>query len=355
MRRVLAALARCSSSSLVVLAACSDDATSVGDSPDSASTTPPEPSTPDAAGLVDAAVPVDAEKADRAVSADAKTRISAYDGALAKAVCAKLYGCCSDGDVERYAAQFSDAPYKVSTKLTASTCEAVLTQAFDALYLTKWGVSVSVGNITFDDARGQKCLDAVSAAACGTPLVSALYDGACFGVRGNEVFRKVARLGAACDDIGDTTFIGECDPSLGYCGEGKTCVPWKKTGEACGILIQDAGPAKRLFCAPGTNCDGQSARTPGKCSGPAQNVALGATCSSLSGPDLVCPAGAYCDVLGTGKCVAQLADGQVCTGDDECVSARPFTCSAPPTSGDGGSDAGAPRTCGSTSFCKERR
>lgn len=355
MRRVLVALALWSSSSLVVLAACSDDTTSVADSPDSAPSNLPEASTADAARPSDAALAEDAEKADRAVSADAKTRISAYDVALAKAVCKKLYDCCADGDIERYAAQFSDAPYKVTTKVTQSNCEAVLTQSFDALYLAKWGVSVSVGNITFDEARGRTCIDAVSAAACGGPLTSALYDGACFGVRGNEVFRKVAPLGAACDDIGDTTFIGECDPSVGYCGEGKKCVPWKKTGEDCGILLQDAGPPKRLFCAPGTNCDGQSARNPGKCSGPPQSVALGATCSSLSGPDLVCPAGAYCDVLGTGKCAAQLADGQVCTGDDECLSARPFTCSAPPSPGDGGTDAGATRTCGSNSFCKERR
>lgn len=355
MRREFAALALCSSCSLVVLAACSDAADSVVDSPDSAPSSTPEPSTADASQSTDATLAEDAEKADRAVSADARTRISAYDRALAKAVCTKLYGCCPDGDIERYFAQFSGAPYKVTTTVTSSNCETVLTQSFDALYLTKWGVSVSVGNITFDEARGQKCIDAVSVAACGGPLTSVLYDGACFGVRGNEVFRKIAKLGAACDDIGDTTFIGECDPSLGYCGEGKKCVPWKKTGEECGILLQDAGSPKRLFCAPGTNCDGQSARTPGKCSGPPQNVALGATCSSLNGPDLVCPVGAYCDVLGTGKCVTQLADGQVCTGDDECLSARPFTCSAPPSVGDGGTDAGSSRTCGSTSFCKERR
>jgi hypothetical protein len=336
---------------LASMSACSDAVTS----PDAAAPATPTPTAPTPTPAEDATAPPveDAARPDRAVAADVQTRISAYDAALAKAVCAKLTTCCSDADLASYTRQFAESPYKVTTPVTATSCEAVLKESFDALYLKKWGVSVSVGNIEFSDARAATCLDGVQKATCGGALIGALFDAACFGVRGNEVFKKVGKLGAPCDDIGDTTFIGECDPALGYCGEAKRCVPWRGTGEDCGILVQDAGPARRLFCAPGTNCDGGSIRAPGKCSGPAKSVGLGEACTSLSGPDLLCPANAYCDFLGSGRCAARKADGQACQSDDECASARAYSCYAS-TSGDGGLDAGGPRSCGSTAFCGGR-
>ena len=309
-----------------------------------------EPTTPPDSSVLDA-------KADRAVPADLKARIGAYDAALAKAVCAKITTCCSDADVEAYSAQFKEAPYKVTTPITAQNCEAVLKQSFDALYLAKWGVSTSVGNIVFDEAKGSACVAKVSAATCGGPLTSALFDGACFGLRGNEVFRKVGALGAACDDIGDTTFIGECDPALGYCNEQKKCTAWRKTNESCGVLVQDSGPIVRLFCGPGTNCDGASLRNPGKCSAAGRNVALGENCTASTGPDLICPTGAYCNIFGTRVCETKKATGTECVYDDECLETRAFSCFRSP--GDAGpSEAGRggpeTRTCGSTAYCGGR-
>jgi len=340
----------------VFLASCTEDPVpSTGDS----GTTPSSTGTP-TAPPTDSPPPAieDAGKADRAVAPDLKARIEAYDAALAKAVCGKLTTCCSDADIALFAGQFKEAPYKVTTEITPQSCEAVVKQAYDALNVQKWGVSASVGNIVFDDAKGAACVAKVSAAACGVPLTAALFDGACFGLRGNEVFRKVGALGAACDDIGDTTFIGECDPALGYCNEQKRCTAWRKTGESCGILLKDAGPAERLFCAPGTNCDGQTLRNPGKCSATARNVGLGETCSASTGPDINCPANAYCDVLGGGRCLEKRANGASCQYDEECVETRPFSCLAPPSedAGADASDATAPaRSCGSTSYCAGRR
>ena len=339
---------------LTVLGACSDDPTidpgDSGTAPTPTGTTTPIPST---TSSTEPTIP-DASKPDRAVAADLKTKIEAYDAALAKAVCAKVTTCCADVDLDLYTAQFKEAPYKVTTPITAQNCEAVVKQAFDSLHVQKWGVSASVGNIVFEETKAAACVAKVSAATCGTPLTTALFDGACFGIRGNEVFRKVGALGAACDDIGDTTFIGECDPALGYCNEQKKCTAWRKTGESCGILLQDAGPAQRLFCGPGTNCDGASLRNPGKCSATARNVALGETCAANTGPDLVCPTTAYCDVLGTGKCEPKRTSGDLCQSDDECADARPFSCFR--TSADGGvADGGAaPRACGSTAYCGGR-
>lgn len=353
MRKVFCLICMSSLAPLMALGACSSDpAIEPGDSgitPTATATAPTSTSTTTEPGIPDASKP------DRAVAPDLKAKIEAYDASIAKALCAKLTTCCSDVDRDAYTAQFKEAPYKVTTPITAQNCDAVLKQAFDALNVAKWGISASVGNIVFEETKATACVAKVTAATCGVPLTAALFDGSCFGVRGNEVFRKVGAIGAACDDVGDTTFIGECDPALGYCNEQKKCTAWRKTGESCGILLQDAGPATRLFCAPSTNCDGASARAPGKCSGSARTVALGETCSSLSGPDLVCPAGAYCDVLGTAKCTATKASGSSCESDDECTDARPFSCFRTSTDAGTGADGGAsPRTCGSTSYCGGR-
>lgn len=338
-------------SPLAVFAACTDAVTA--DPADSGALPTPTDTTPAPTTTPTGSAPEDAAKPDRAIAPDVRQRIEAYDTALAKAVCGKITTCCNDADRDLFAGQFKEAPYKNTTPLTNENCETVLKASYDALYLEKWGVSASVGNIVFDDAKGQACIAKVGAATCGTTLTSVLFDGACFGIRGNEVFRKVGALGAACDDIGDTTFIGECDPAQGYCNEKKKCTAWRKTGESCGILLNDAGPAERLFCAPGTNCDGQTLRNPGKCSGAARNVALGETCTAQTGPDLVCPAGSYCDVLGTGKCTLAKANGEACSADDECTSPRPFTCLAP--RGDAGADASTARVCGSTAYCGGRQ
>ena len=344
---------------LLVVAACTEEvvapATDSGAPTSTLSPTQPAPTNVDPP-----APPIqDASKADRAVAPEVRARIEAYDTALSKAICGKVSTCCSDADLERYTSQFKEAPYKIATPITPQNCETVLKQAFDALNVQKWGVSASVGNIVFEDAKGAACVAKVNAAACGVPLTTALFDGTCFGLRGNEVFRKTAVVGAACDDIGDGTFIGECDPAFGYCGEQKRCTAWRKSGETCGLLIKDSGPAERLFCAPGTNCDGQTLRNPGKCSGPAQNVALGASCAANTGPDLNCPATAYCEILGNGLCQEKRPNGAACQYDEECVDTRPFSCYAAPVV-DGGagdaSDGAAPaRTCGSTSYCGGRQ
>jgi hypothetical protein len=184
-----------------------------------------------------------------------------------------------------------------------------------------------------DPARAQTCVADVKAAACGVPLTNAIYASACFGVRGNEVFAKIAPLGSACDDIGDGTFFGECDPAFGYCGSSKTCEAWKKTGEPCSVS------PTRSFCSPELACDGLTPSKPGKCSGAPIVRQLGEPCVAISGPLVDCASGLYCD-FATDECVAKKADGATCQSDDECATAHPYTCSP---FGNG--------TCGSTSFC----
>ena len=286
----------------------------------------PQPDVPESAGEAGADAGIVAP-------ADAGPAISAFDAALASAVCQRLAACCTTAHRDAFFQRFKSAPYDLTTPPSASECTATLTAQLGKLH-QKWAASAAVGRITFSATRGQACVTGMSAAACGAPLTNALFDDACFGTRDNEVFTKITPVGAACKDIKDGTFYGECDPKLGYCGSGATCEAWRKTAEDCGVI------PKRLFCGPKLSCEGGSASKPGTCSGAPINRQLGEACNAVSGPLELCPAGGYCDSE-TGKCATTKADGAACKFDEECTSNRPYSCS--PFGGG---------TCGSDTFCK---
>lgn len=271
--------------------------------------------------------------------ADVSAAVKGFDADLAAAVCARLTACCADADYALFFGRFTEKPYTLKSAPPAASCAAELAGQLAILH-DRWVASVGRGRMTYDAARAKRCVADVGAAACGAPLNDLLYGAACLGVRGNEVFAKVAPVGSPCEDLGDGTYYGECDPAGGYCDETKRCAPWRKTGESCGILTQDAGPAKRLFCAPSLNCDGQTLKSPGKCSGPPVTRGLGESCDASSGPTELCAAGTFCDLFGSGKCTALKPDGADCQYDDECATAGVFTCG--PT--------GA-KTCGNTATC----
>lgn len=312
----------------LVLAAGGAFALACGDDPE------PAPLAPAATGGGDAAASASGDAASAADgAADAKppqgkdvaADVAAFDAKLAAAICERLSSCCAQADYDGFFARFSQKPYTLAAPPPAASCATELAAQLAVMH-DKWVASVGRGRMTFDGARASKCVSDVGAAACGAPLLEQIYGAACLGVRGNEVFAKIAPVGSDCTDLGDGTFYGECDPKQGYCDETKKCAAWKKTGEPCGILLQDAGPTRRLFCAPDLNCDGQSPKTPGKCSGPPVTKAIGESCSASTGPTELCPAGAFCDLFGSGKCTPKKPDGADCAYDDECTSERPLTC-----------------------------
>lgn len=257
--------------------------------------------------------------------ADVSAAVAAFNSALAAAICKQLTACCAESDYDAFFARFSEKPFTLSAPPPAASCATALAPQLAVIH-DKWVASVGRGRMKFDETRASKCVADIGAAACGVPLLEQIYGAACLGVRGNEVFVKTAPVGSACTDIGDGTFYGECDPKQGYCDETKKCVAWKKEGEGCGVLLQDAGPVRRLFCAPDLNCDGQSPTSPGKCSGPPVFKALGEACNASTGPSTLCAANAFCDLFGTGRCTNKKPDGADCAYDDECVSGRPLTC-----------------------------
>ena len=271
----------------------------------------------DGAIVTDGALP-DGAVRDRTISPALRAQLDSYSTRLAQSVCAKLTTCCSTVDMASFTDPFREAPYNVATPITAANCTTTVKQAFDTLYLTKWGGSVAIGNIVFDEGKGNACIARVASSTCGVATTAALFDQECFGLRGNKVFRKVAPIGSSCIDLRDATFFGECDPAAGFCNELGVCSAWRRPGESCGIVPQPGGTAKRLFCATNLSCEGQTATMAGRCSSAPVNVALGAVCSTSTGPLLVCPAGAYCD-FAANACKTKLANGVPCQNDDESV------------------------------------
>jgi hypothetical protein len=266
--------------------------------------------------------------------------VQKLDEETAKAICEKLTSCCNKADYESYFGQFKDVPFTLKGQPTpdAGKCVEVLTNQWFTFH-GKWMGGVARGTMKYDDARGKACVAKLKAATCGVSLTEALYDEKCFDLRRTEVFTKIAPLGAACKDIADSTFYGECNPATGYCGSAGKCEAWHKTGEACGIV------PTRMFCEPGLGCNGGSGAEPGKCSAKPTPGKLGDVCYDLTkASDVECPEGTFCDFLGTRKCEAKKPDGADCSGDDECISTRPYSCY--PFGGNG--------KCGQTSYCGGR-
>ncbi len=317
---------------LPLAVACSDDATSTPSAAPAGTEAPDTPPSASSGGPAvdggDASAPGDGGR-----DAKAPANIAAFDKAIAEAVCARLSACCAAGDYDTFFAQFKGKPYEANTAPPRAQCAASLAETFGKLHQQKWGPSVALGRMAFDEARGAKCVADVQAAACGVPLTKALYDAECFGIRGNQVLKKTNPVGAACDDIGDTTFNGECDPEVGYCGSSKKCEAWKLPGEDCSVI------PTRQFCRADLACDGLAPNAPGKCTAAPVMKNMGEECLAISGPFLRCPANAYCD-FDTKVCTPKKADGQACGGDEQCTSFHPFSCSPLPNG-----------TCGSTSFC----
>jgi hypothetical protein len=261
---------------------------------------------------------------------DVSVAARAHDDAMAAAICAKLTSCCSDSDYAIFFARFSDKPYSLKTAPPRGQCAQVLG---DTLWNvdSKWSDSAKRGRMTFDATRGAACVDSVKASSCGVSF-SATLDDACLGLRGNEIWKKIAPTGSACQDIGDGTFYGECNPAQGFCGSMQTCEAWGKPGDACGLT-------PRKFCGPDLECDGSTPSKPGTCTQPPITKHLGDSCGASTGPLELCEAGTFCD-FDTSKCVAQKADGASCQFDEECKSAHPYTCFPAGTG-----------TCGSVAFC----
>lgn len=312
---------------MALSSACSESAGGITDAPDAAATAPAQqqPQGSESAPAPNGTPPAGSSTAPGGTGpgpgstvADITNTIQAYDAAIAKAICAKLSECCSSTDYALYFDGYKSKPFDLTAPPPPAQCEATLATQLGKLH-GKWATSVTLGRINYVPARAAKCITDFNAATCGPTFLKTLGNPACLSARDNEVFVKVAPTGAACTDIADGSFYGECDPKFGYCGSDKRCNAWQTKDQPCSIT------PTRLFCAPDLTCLNPTPSKPGKCSGPSLARQLGDTCGSSSGPMQICVAGTFCN-WDTGVCEAQKPDGASCKFDDECTSERAYTC-----------------------------
>lgn len=272
----------------------------------------------------------------------------------ARATCDALFRCCpSSDDLAQF---FSPIAFKdpmgdfadiiprlpPNAPLDAAGCPALVEDIYRVGIdtLGAWVALAEQGVVTYDADAAQACVSRLDDATCGESMREALFDGTCFalyppsgGDRQRSYFRREAGPGESCqairDGFGGRTF-GTCDPTASFC-----CFPGPDGN--CGLLVNDEGVCQPI-AAPGAACSFVP---------PLQLCATGIDCAVGMGPGgadgCVVPAttplspgeacydnnayialgecvGGYCDLLGTGTCQAQKADGASCLGGEECSS-----------------------------------
>ncbi|HSN30092.1 MAG TPA: hypothetical protein VLT45_27585, partial [Kofleriaceae bacterium] len=265
----------------------------------------------------------------------------------ATSICGALFRCCTT-DLEAYF-----APYRANDLLKAyrdrlppaatldeTSCRQVVAEMLDIVPLGDWARAAAAGTVELDQPALQRCISALDHAACGEPARAALWDSTCFGFAapagGTEqraFVHRTRHAGDTCAPIRDgvgATFYGTCDPTTSFCCYSQpgatgcqfpfdsastprtgTCQAVAATGASCSTA------APLSLCATGQDCDADSAT----CTAPSTTpLAIGQMCIDSHYQELGLCQGSWCDVLGSGKCMAFRDDGAACTSADECRS-----------------------------------
>ncbi len=287
-------------------------------------------------------------------------RLATLIDEAAAAVCAGLVRCCDETAMTQFFSpivesetfeSFRDRVPPAAT-LTEEQCGDVLAEIYAIRPFGDWVEAASAGEVDFVESELDACLTEIEEAECGAEMATRLFDGECLafvapngGESQRRMFERTRTDGDACDPISDglgAGFYGTCDPDVAFCcyrapgeddcafpvaGAVGTCAEVADVGEPCAY-----GSIPLLLCATGLYCNDEG-RCEAEATTPLDN---GETCAS-PGFDILgnCTDG-YCDLLGTRECTARKANGESCTGAEECA---------------GGECSGTPRICRTSTFC----
>ena len=260
----------------------------------------------------------------------------------ATAMCQGLLGCCDMSDHEMFFLPIINSPryeevldqLPPAVEFNEGSCQSIIETLLTAAPFGRWVEQVNAGRVSYDGEAAQTCLDTLSNAQCGDEFLLAATDSTCFspsapvgGDRQRKMFTRDAAPGAECVALTDGqggVVYGTCDPSVAFCcvrredgtckvadqDEVGECVAVSARGEACGII------PNAQFCATGDEC----AET-GLCEAPTEfvDVQVGEMCAEGFNYFGNC-IDSYCDLTGTGTCLALKADGESCVFSDECVN-----------------------------------
>ncbi|MCB9620689.1 MAG: Ig-like domain-containing protein [Sandaracinus sp.] len=278
----------------------------------------------------------------------------------ADAICAGLVRCCDDAAMAQFFGPIASAESFESFRprippmatLTEEECGDVLTEIYAIRPFGDWVDAAARGDVTFVESELDACLSELEEAECGAEMASRLFDGECLafvapngGASQRRVFERTGTEGDGCAPISDglgAGFYGTCDPTQAFCcyrmpgsedcgfpvaGTVGTCAAASGEGERCTY-----GSLPLQLCETGLYCNDMG-RCEAEATAPLEN---GDTCAT-AGFDILgqCTDG-YCDLLGTRQCRARKANGDSCSGAEECS---------------GGECSGTPRVCRTSTFC----
>jgi hypothetical protein len=168
--------------------------------------------------------------------------------------------------------------------------------------------------VTSDCQSGLTCADGVccnsacngACEACTAALKGQGNDGVCGAVvSGNTDPHHVCTSQAA----------STCGDQGGICDGSGACTQWSSGTQCAAPSCSGNVLTKAETCAGGA-CAAPSPATQDCAPYTCVNDACATTCAS----DGECAPGNYCDLVGAGSCVAQLANGAPCAHDDQCQS-----------------------------------
>lgn len=276
----------------------------------------------------------------------------------AAAVCEGLFRCCDASSRAAFRASYRYDPRTEAAEVDApftdvTGCRRYFEAKLGGGPFVDWIDAARRGLVRYDPVGSVACRRAIAAAACGEPMLNALFDGACYGAfggtsAGRRMFVRSAGDGAPCRALRDEPVIGayqgSCDPSSAYCcvpaagGAGGCLSPYEsvQTGVVAGRCRVAARAGAACTRAVGRDggyvaCVGDlvCARDESGCQRYQADVdlPLGAACFDPErGLSLGrCPAGARCDGVRDGAsntCALTLADGESCASDFLCASYR---------------------------------
>jgi hypothetical protein len=279
--------------------------------------------------------------------------IDDFTSTAAASICNALFRCCGAEDFKTYFFGYAndktlvDAGYadKIPPKATfadEAACATVVAEMLALVPFGDWIAQAKLGKVTYHPDVAQSCAEAMDAAACGSEVVNALHDPACFGfgapvgpAQRGTFTRTMGPGDAGCVPLRDGTgarFFGTCDPLVAFCcyenannpgmcafpfdangvARTGTCKAVSDEGEACG-----GGVTNVQLCKTGLDCDLDES----VCVAPGTDILdVGDECMDANFNLLGQCKDSYCDMLGESKCVARKADGATCIFADECVS-----------------------------------
>lgn len=179
-----------------------------------------------------------------------------YPAELSTSFCAKTFECCTTAEIMEEYSLFGGLADEADCVTKFTPFLGGESAAFEA--------SIAAGKMTYSESLAGDCLAAFSTASCSTYGSDDAPDGSC-----DRIFEGLVANDASCD------FDEECVTQ--YC-----------EGDDSDNNV--AGTCKAL-------------------------PAIGSEC-----PDFECAQGAYCEFGSPSMCIAIKADGESCSGDEQCIN-----------------------------------